>query len=235
MWPQTRCRNTNDAPAGALQEQLGAAPLVGRDAGVVDGVVKPQPEFHGIAIVEQRRHLVDQAQAILDVAEVVDNAGRARCTGGKARHRPWRHPATAAKPRDGATDPRTGVRPTSTAVIVLRIHARLRRSEAREHRAGDHAGAPPREGSCASRNCCFSASTSRNAAARRALPALTRPLRSRITCSAQPGLSVSSRRKTSPAMRSARTSAFARTVVAARRVRDDAHLADQRVGARARR
>ena len=71
----------------------------------------------------------------------------------------------------------------------------------------------PREGSVASRNCCFSASTSRNAAARRALPALTRPLRSRITCSAQPGLSVSRRRKTSPAMRSARTAPFARTVV----------------------
>jgi hypothetical protein len=39
-------------PSGALQKQLRAAPLVIVDAGVVDGVVKPHPEFDGIAIDE---------------------------------------------------------------------------------------------------------------------------------------------------------------------------------------
>ena len=54
-----------------IQEQLGAAQFVGRRPDVVDGVVEPQREFDGVAIVEQRRHLVAPAKAILDMAEIV--------------------------------------------------------------------------------------------------------------------------------------------------------------------
>ena len=54
-----------------FQEQLGAAPLVRGCTDIVDRVVEPQCDLDGIAIVEQRRHLVETAQAIPDVIQVV--------------------------------------------------------------------------------------------------------------------------------------------------------------------
>ena len=218
-------------PRGDFQEQLRAAPFVGRRADVVDGVVEPQPELDGIAIDQQATPPRRPGAGNPGCGRGCDSAGRARCTGGKARHRP------SAPSGDGGEATRrrhrSAKRPASTSTpLIVRASTP---AGLREATTGIEPGIMPerRRARLPARPAAAASatSTSRSAAARRAFPAFTRPLRSRITCSAQPGLSVSRRRKTSPAMRSARTGSFRADRGAARRVRDDAHLADQRVAA----
>ncbi len=54
-----------------VQKQLGTVPLVRAGADLVDGIVEPQRELDRIAIVQQRRHLVEAAHAIPDVVQIV--------------------------------------------------------------------------------------------------------------------------------------------------------------------
>ena len=60
------------------EEQLRAAPLVVGVAGLVDGIVEPERDLDGVAIVEARRDLVEVPKAIVDVAEIVELASRGR-------------------------------------------------------------------------------------------------------------------------------------------------------------
>ena len=90
-----------------LEEELGAAPFVGRVAGRIDGIVEPQRELHGVGVAQQRDDLVHVAEAIADVVEVVEAALRCAEHARQLGRRPPRPAATAERTRNGPTGRRT--------------------------------------------------------------------------------------------------------------------------------